>query len=117
MKKALKKKDKEIHYFLNGIKEIIDRNNKGTYPDDLYGEISKYLHGIINDEISSDLHGTLSEHLCGIISNIYGTLSEHLHGDISYVFGDCTGISGNLDECELTEEDRKKGVNIEDLIK
>ena len=31
--------------------------------------------------------------------------------------GDCSGLRGNLDECELTEEDRQRGVDIRDLVK
>lgn len=37
-------------------------------------------------------------------------------GPPSGVSGDLSGVRGNLDECEITEEDRKKGIRIEDLI-
>jgi len=37
-------------------------------------------------------------------------------GDLSGISGDLTGIRGNIDECEITLKDRKKGIKIEDLI-
>jgi hypothetical protein len=37
-------------------------------------------------------------------------------GDLSGVSGDLSGVSGDLDECEITEEDRKVGVDINSLI-
>jgi hypothetical protein len=37
-------------------------------------------------------------------------------GDLSGVIGDLSGVSGNLDDCHITAEDRKKGIDIEDLI-
>ena len=38
-------------------------------------------------------------------------------GNCSGLSGDCSGLSGNIDDCKLTCEERKKGVNINDLIK
>ena len=105
MKKALKKEVKEIYFYLNGVKNIIDRDNEETYPVNLSGDISPALYGNITafiGEISPDL---------------YGKISLTLSGNITKIYGDCTGITGDLDECEITEEDRKKGINIKDLIK
>ena len=45
----------------------------------------------------------------------YKQLESELRGDISELRGDATDYAGNIDTCELTEEERKKGVNIEDL--
>ena len=39
-----------------------------------------------------------------------------LYGDRSGLRGDCSGLRGDLDLCELTEEDRKNGVDIFSLI-
>jgi len=52
----------------------------------------------------------------GNLSDIRGNLSG-IRGDLTGVWGDLTGVRGDLDDCGLTKEDRKKGVNIEDLIK
>jgi len=38
------------------------------------------------------------------------------YGDLTYISGDLTDISGDVDECDLTDDDRRSGVNIEDLI-
>ena len=39
-----------------------------------------------------------------------------LSGDCTGVNGDCTGLSGDLDLCEITNDERKHGVKVEDLI-
>lgn len=44
------------------------------------------------------------------------TNSRGLVGDWSRLRGDCSGLSRDLDAYELTEEDRKKGVDIRDLV-
>ena len=33
------------------------------------------------------------------------------------ILGDCTGLSGDLDECEITEEDRRIFIDITNLVK
>ena len=35
---------------------------------------------------------------------------------IIYKDGDVTGLYGNCDDCQITQEERKNGVNINDLI-
>ena len=30
--------------------------------------------------------------------------------------GDLSGVWGDIDDCELTDEDRKNGINIENLV-
>ena len=39
-----------------------------------------------------------------------------LSGDCSGLRGDCTGLRGDLDECDITDEDRKKGIDIAELV-
>ena len=51
----------------------------------------------------------------GAPSGVTGNLSG-VRGDLSGVTGTLTGVSGNLDACELTDEDRKRGVDISELI-
>ncbi len=38
-------------------------------------------------------------------------------GDMTGVSGDMTGVWGNLTDCKITDEDRKKGIDISELIK
>ena len=103
MKKLLKKTDKkDLYYFLGGQKQIIDRADPKTHPSELTGNISNELTGNISG-------------LAGDISGLHGDISG-LHGDISGLYGDCSGIMGNIDNCEITDEEREKGVNIQDLI-
>ena len=51
----------------------------------------------------------------GDLTNVWGNLT-YISGYLTGVKGNLTYVSGNLDKCGLTEEDREKGVNIEDLI-
>ena len=41
---------------------------------------------------------------------------EGISGDLTGVRGDLLGVRGDLDECEITQEDRKRGIDVEDLI-
>ena len=45
----------------------------------------------------------------------WGDLSW-VSGDLSEVRGNLSGVRGDLDECQITGEDRKNGIDIEDLI-
>ena len=56
-----------------------------------------------------------NENLTGDLSKIYGN-AEDISGDVSGIYGNVSDISGNVDDCELTKEDRKRGVNISDLL-
>jgi hypothetical protein len=49
------------------------------------------------------------------VSGIHGDVSG-ICGNVSDIRGNITGISGNLDACEITEEERKEGVYIKDLV-
>jgi len=40
-----------------------------------------------------------------------------LTGDVTGLWGDASAFCGNVDDCELTAEERHNGVNIEDLLK
>ena len=40
-----------------------------------------------------------------------------LSGNCTGLWGDCTGLSGDLDECEITDEERNKGIRLEELVK
>ena len=47
---------------------------------------------------------------------VFGENSK-MSGDCSYLSGNCSRLSGDLDDCEITKEERKKGVNIKNLVK
>lgn len=54
---------------------------------------------------------------------IYGTPPDvtgdmtGLRGDVTGIIGKATGIKGCIDDCEISKEDRERGVKIEDLVK
>jgi len=111
MKKLLQKiTTTELYFRKNGVKQVVDGRNKDTYPSGLTGDISELTGDI------SELTGNISSRLTGNISELTGNISSRLTGNISGVYGDATNISGDLDECKITEEEREKGINIEDLV-
>ena len=52
----------------------------------------------------------------GVHSELYGDISE-LSGDVSGLYGYVSGLSGYVSDCEITDEDRAKGIDISELIK
>ena len=94
MNKLLKKQPAEE---LTGMHDKIT----GTPCPDLYGDV-RGLRG--------DVSGLL-----GDVSGLYGKVSG-LRGNVSGLRGKCTNIEGNIDECGLTDEEREKNVDINDLV-
>jgi hypothetical protein len=39
-----------------------------------------------------------------------------VRGDLTGVRGDLSGVRGDLSKCDISAEDRKKGIDIKDLI-
>lgn len=87
MKKGLIKRKKELYYYKDG------NRIEGANPD-LIGNCSG---------------------LSGDCSGLSGDCTW-LKGSCSGLSGNCSNLSGDLDDCELTEEERKKGINIKDLV-
>lgn len=56
-----------------------------------------------------------NKNMSGDCSWLYGNCSR-LNGDCSWLYGDCSRLVGDLDECEITEEDRSRGIKISQLI-
>ena len=54
--------------------------------------------------------------LTGDVSGLRGDVSWLLRGDVSGLTGDVSGLTGDVNECEITAEDREKGVSISDLV-
>ena len=42
---------------------------------------------------------------------------KRIEGAPPDVCGNLSGVSGDLDDCEISDDDREKGIDIEDLIK
>ena len=51
----------------------------------------------------------------GDVSWIRGDVSG-LTGNVSGLTGNVSGLTGDVDDCEISEEERKNGIDIEDLI-
>ena len=51
----------------------------------------------------------------GDVSDIRGDVNG-IEGDVSGIRGDVSGIEGNVASCEITEEERKRGIDIKELI-
>ena len=65
-----------------------------------------------------DVNGELTDvsGLTGNVSGLKGDVSYYLTGDVSGLTGNVSGLTGNVDDAEISKEDRKKGVDISDLI-
>ena len=84
----------------------------GIISPDLRGEISPGLWGNLTGlwgEISPDLRGEISP-------GLRGEISPDLRGDLTGLWGDLTGLTGNIDACELTVEEQVAGVNVSELV-
>jgi len=88
------------------MKKSLTRTPNKTY----YYEDSERIEGVPKD-ITGNLSGVR-----GNPSGISGDLSG-ITGDLSGVTGNLSGISGNLDDCDITKEEREKGIDINELIK
>jgi len=51
----------------------------------------------------------------GTNSEMIGNCTS-LNGNCTGLRGDCTGLRGDLYECDITDEDRKKGIDIAVLV-
>lgn len=51
----------------------------------------------------------------GAHARISGDVSG-LSGDVTDLSGDVTGLTGNVDDCGLTDDERARGVDINDLV-
>mgnify|MGYP001607139993 CR=1 FL=1 len=71
-------------------------------------------HKRLIGNVSVWLSGDVSE-LRGNVSGLSGNASE-LSGDVSGLSGDVSELNGNIDFCELSDNDRKRGIRIEALI-
>ena len=71
-------------------------------------ELYHYVNGKRVEGVPSGLRGD--------VIDLRGNVSD-LFGDVSGLFGDVSGLRGNVDEAEITDKEREKGVNVKDLIK
>jgi len=102
MKKLLKKQNEEIYYYKDNVKTVIDRNNKTTYPVNIYGNITSGLSGDI-----TGLTGNISSELTGNITGLYGNITG-LYGNISSrLTGNITGLTGNISGLKRTKDRNK----------
>ena len=87
------------------MKRKLRQINKEAY----YYKNKKKINGFHNE-----ISGNVSE-ISGDVSEISGNVSR-ISGDVSGISGDASGISGDVDLCEITKEEREKGIKIEELI-
>ena len=56
-----------------------------------------------------------NKRMTGDCSELEGNCTG-LRGNCTGLRGDCSGLWGDLDECDITDEERKRGVDISDLV-
>ncbi len=96
MKAVLAKIKVELYYYEKG-------QRKEGVPSGLSGDVSPFLRG--------DVSG-----LRGDVSGLRGDVSG-LSGDVSGLSGDVSGLSGDVDDAGITEDERNKGIRVNDLVK
>lgn len=110
MKKKLKKIKFDLYHINDG--RVIKGKNSNIHGDcsGLRGDCSG-LRGNV-----TGLRGEITG-LWGDCSGLWGKVSSGLRGEVhSGLWGEITGLRGNLDDCEITDEERKKGIQITDLV-
>lgn len=95
-------KSKILYYVVNGTKMVGKHNLLSGVIEGLYGDCSK---------LRGDCSG-----ITGNCSNLEGFCSN-ISGNVTGVHGCCTEITGDIDSCNITEDERNKGVQISDLVK
>ena len=95
MKKSLTKISSSVYYYKDG--ERVEGVHK-----DITGDVS-------------GIRGNVTG-ITGNVSDIYGDVSG-IRGNVSGITGDVSGIRGDIDDCDITDEERKNGIDIGDLIK
>ena len=124
MKARLRRMHRELYYRdVDGELHAVDPRDRTTFPPGLSGN----LFGLRGD--ATGLYGhAYANGIYGDVSGIYGRLldsggNRYLYGDVSGlrgnvtdVFGEATALHGDLDNCGLTYEDRRAGVDIATLV-
>ena len=97
------------------MKQVLQRQRSGV-------ALSYYVDGSLMQGANPSLRGDCSG-LCGNCSGLRGDCSglcgncSGLCGDCSGLRGDCSGLCGDLAQAALTDDERKIGVAIQNLIK
>ena len=91
----------------------------GNVSPGLTGKISSELWGDITElwgEVSPGLMGNVTRLIGEISPELWGKISPGLQGDVTGIGGNVTGIIGDINECELTDKEREKGIDIAQLV-
>lgn len=98
-----------LYYYRSG------RRIEGPHPELLGG-----VTGLRGD--ASELWGDASElwgdvtGLRGNVTGIWGDVTD-LRGNVTGLRGDATGLRGDLDACEITDAERKHGIDVATLVR
>jgi phage-related protein len=109
------------------MKKLLSKNSASVYYFDEKGN----KHEGIHEKITGDASGIYGEvtGITGCVTNIYGCVSgisgcidgitgcvNGISGCVDGITGYVNGLSGNIDLCEISLEERKEGIDINDLI-
>jgi hypothetical protein len=107
------------------MRQELTRNNRDEKLAGLYHYKDGQRLAGPNPDMVGDCSGLRGDctGLVGVCTGLVGDCSRlvgvctGLIGDCSGLDGVCSGLVGDLDACEITDEDRRHGVAIEDLVK
>ena len=104
MKQALTRTALKLYHFVNDECVLgLHANLSGVVGSDLYGDVT----GLRGDV--TGLYGVFGP-------SLRGDVSPDLRGDVSGLRGDVSGLRGNIDDCDLSDNDRKAGVDVASLV-
>ena len=69
------------------------------------------IYHVVKGEKIDGVHAGIE----GDVTGIWGDVSD-IRGDVTGIRGDVTGIWGNADNAELTDHERRAGINVLQLL-
>ena len=109
MKRALKQIENNCYWI----------DDDGTQHKGVHDRITGDVSGIWGDVTGiwgdvTDIRGYVTG-ITGDVTDITGDMTS-IWGNVTGIWGDVTGITGYVDKCDLSDEERKNGINISDLV-
>jgi hypothetical protein len=97
-----------LYHFDDGVR-------KDGPPPGVRGDLTDVVGDLTG--VRGDLSGVWGDltNVWGDLTGVVGNLTDVV-GNLSGVWGDLTDVVGDLSDCGLTDNDRRRGVNVEDLI-
>ena len=97
--------------------KYFDAEGNMTRSGNLTGNVSWLLRGNVSWLLTGDVSG-LTGDVSGLRGNVSGLTGNvrGLRGNMRGLRGDVSGLRGNVEECEISQRDREKGICVDTLV-